>query len=234
MQYTREQRDRWHGMFVAIAQERGYAPGWVAHKYREKFGVFPAWGIKPEPIEPSPEFRSWVRSRTNRLREGQGAGGMSRDYMRRNRIAEQFAPRTIRMLESPAYRALSLPAHRVLSRIEIELAHHGGRDNGKLPVTFDHFVEYGVRRHSVASAIRELEALGFIEVTEQGRAGNAEWRRPNKFRLTNSYVGRAQPTNEWARIKTDEDAKTIARAARARQAPPRSPPNQAILKNISQ
>jgi hypothetical protein len=142
---------------------------------------------------------------------------MSRDYLRRNRLSEQFAPRAIRMLESPAYRALSIHGHRILSRIEIELAHHGGRDNGKLPVTFDQFVEYGVRRHSVGPGIRELEALGFIEITEQGRAGNAEWRRPNKFRLTHSYVERAAPTDEWARIKTDEEAAMIAKAARRKR-----------------
>jgi hypothetical protein len=139
---------------------------------------------------------------------------MSKNYLRRNRISEQFAPRTIRMLESPAYRTLSLGAHRVLSRVEIELAHHGGRDNGRLPVSFDQLVEYGLDRHAVAPAIRELAALGFIEITEQGRAGYAEWRRPNKFRLTYSYVERALPTNEWERIKTNEEAIMIATAAR--------------------
>jgi hypothetical protein len=42
-------------------------------------------------------------------------------------------PRLIEMLRSPAYRALSRAAHQVLARIEIELADHGGMDNGKLP-----------------------------------------------------------------------------------------------------
>jgi hypothetical protein len=74
------------------------------------------------------------------------------------------------MLESPAYRVLSLAAHRVLSRIEIEFLHHGGKDNGKLPVTYEQFVEYGMDRASIALAIRETEALGFIEVTERGCA----------------------------------------------------------------
>ena len=49
---------------------------------------------------------------------------------RKNRISGQFAVRLIEMLESPAYRALSVSAHRVISRIEIELASHGGNDNG--------------------------------------------------------------------------------------------------------
>jgi DNA repair protein RadD len=59
----RTTREHWHAMLAAIASERGYKPGWTAHKYREKFGSFPTWGSKPEPIEPSPEVRSWVRSR---------------------------------------------------------------------------------------------------------------------------------------------------------------------------
>jgi DNA repair protein RadD len=53
----------WHAMLVAIAEERNYKAGWAAHKYKEKFGNFPPRGAKPEPIEPSQEVRSWVRSR---------------------------------------------------------------------------------------------------------------------------------------------------------------------------
>jgi superfamily II DNA or RNA helicase len=58
-----ETRLRWHSMFAHIAKERGYKPGWIAHKYKEKFGAFPAYGSTPEPIPPTPEVRSWVRSR---------------------------------------------------------------------------------------------------------------------------------------------------------------------------
>jgi hypothetical protein len=88
------------------------------------------------------------------------------------------------MLESPAYRTLGLSAHRALARIEIELAHHGGNDNGKLPVTFDDFVQYGVRRHSIGSSLDELETLGFIKITQHGKmAKGAEYRRPNLFLL---------------------------------------------------
>jgi hypothetical protein len=134
---------------------------------------------------------------------------MTKSYRRRNRIAGQFAPRTIDMLRSPAYRALSRGGHQVLARIEIELADHGGMDNGKLPVTFDQFEAYGVHRHAIAPAVRELVALGFIEVTEQGRAGNADWRRPTKFRITYRYVERANPTDEWRRI-TEDDACSIS------------------------
>jgi hypothetical protein len=46
---------------------------------------------------------------------------------RRNKISGQFSAHLIEMLESPAYRALSRSALMVISRIEIELAHHGGK-----------------------------------------------------------------------------------------------------------
>jgi hypothetical protein len=116
------------------------------------------------------------------------------------------------MLRSPAWRALSLSARRVLDRIEIELADHGGTDNGKLPVTYDDFVRYGIERHAIRPAIREVIALGFVEITETGRAGNAEWRKPNLFRL-NFRNAKYAPTDEWQKI-TEEQAELIARTAR--------------------
>jgi hypothetical protein len=141
---------------------------------------------------------------------------------RRNRISGQFSARLIEMLESPAYRVLSGSAQRVISRIEVELAHHGGNDNGRLPDTTDDFVEYGMHRTSVAPAIREAEALGFIRVTERGRGGNAEHRRPNLFFLTFAKgrdSGRNPPTDDWRRIKTLDAAEQIARTARANKDP---------------
>jgi hypothetical protein len=133
---------------------------------------------------------------------------------RRNSIDGQFAAHTIEMLKSPAWSVLSLSARRVLDRIEIERADHGGNDNGRLPVTYDDFERYGIHRHSIAAAIRETVALGFAEITQRGRAGNAEFRSPHKFRVTYFPVGRAPPTNEWQRIETVEEAQALARAAR--------------------
>ena len=89
------------------------------------------------------------------------------------------------------------------------MAHHGGNDNGRLPVTTDDFVAYGIHRGSVAPAIREAEALGFIRVTERGRGGNAEHRSPNYFFLTFAHNrnSRAEPpTHDWRRIGTLEEA----------------------------
>jgi hypothetical protein len=136
---------------------------------------------------------------------------------RRNRISGQFRAHLIEMLESPAWKVLSLAGRRVIDRIEIELAHHGGNDNGRLPVTKLDFVEYGIHHNGVAAAIREAEALGFIRITKRGRGGNAEHRQPNLFFLTfaRGRDSRAQPpTDDWRKIKTIEEAEMIAAQAR--------------------
>jgi hypothetical protein len=139
----------------------------------------------------------------------------------KGQISGQFAPRLVEMLESPAYRALSLAAHRVISRVEIEMAHHGGKDNGKLPVTYDNFQDYGIDRHAIGPAIREAVALGFLEITMAGRAGNAEWRTPNHFRIT-FRPAKGVPgdgSHEWRQIDNKDAAVSAAKAARKKKAP---------------
>jgi hypothetical protein len=49
-------------MLAGVAAERGYKFGWVAHKYREKFGHWPP-SNSVAPMPASPEVLSWVRSR---------------------------------------------------------------------------------------------------------------------------------------------------------------------------
>ena len=134
--------------------------------------------------------------------------------MSKHKISGQFVPRLIEMLRSPAFRALSLTGHRILARIEIELASHGGRDNGKLPVTFADFEQYGIERHAVGRGIRAVCALGLVELTRRGRSGGGEYRTPNLFRITYLPAYGKTPTHEWRRIKTVEQAEKIAREFR--------------------
>jgi hypothetical protein len=123
------------------------------------------------------------------------------------------------MVTSPAYRALSLSGHRVLARIQIEHMNHGGVENGKLPVTFDNFEAYGISEKSIAPALREVQALGFVRITERGRPSKSDFgRHPNQFELT--YLHSASPhfdapTDDWKRHKTLEDARRVAEEARA-------------------
>jgi len=53
---------RWQRELIYIANERGYRPGWAAHKFKEKFGRWPRRNdAAPQPA--SAEVRAWVRSR---------------------------------------------------------------------------------------------------------------------------------------------------------------------------
>jgi hypothetical protein len=136
---------------------------------------------------------------------------------RRGSIAGAFAWRLIEMLESPAHRALSLSARKILDRLEIELYRHGGKpeENGRLPCTFNHFVEFGVHRHAIGPGIRELVALGFVEITRKGSAGNAGYRQSTLYRLTYRHAGSDKRiTDDWRRIETIEDAEAVAEGAR--------------------
>jgi DNA repair protein RadD len=61
--YDHATRMQWLGMFTAIAQERGWSNKFPTVNYKEKFGGWPPYGLVVAPIPPSPECRSWVRSR---------------------------------------------------------------------------------------------------------------------------------------------------------------------------
>jgi hypothetical protein len=116
-----------------------------------------------------------------------------------NAIVGQFIPHRIDLIESVAWGGLSLAARRVLDRLEIEHMHHGGVENGHLPCTYSDLERFGVRRKSISAAIEELVAAGMIEVTHQGRGGNAVYRNASRYRLTYLATRTAAPTDEWKR-----------------------------------
>jgi DNA repair protein RadD len=59
---SREARQTFYSQLLGMADEYGYAPGWAAHKYREKFNTWPQ-GLARTPSEPTDSTRRWVRSR---------------------------------------------------------------------------------------------------------------------------------------------------------------------------
>jgi hypothetical protein len=131
----------------------------------------------------------------------------------RRMLTRSWTPLPTDMLESPAWRVLPLSSLRIISRICIELRRHGGRAERGVPVTFDDFEEYGIHRHAIASAIRVAVALGFIEIVEQGRAGNAEFRRATRYRPTFSPMVDWSPTFAYRRTDTIEEAERIKKDA---------------------
>ena len=115
-----------------------------------------------------------------------------------------FVPHTRTMLESPAWRALSINARRLLDRIELEHLAHGGLENGALPVTHTDFIAYGLSRRMVTPAIQEAERLGFIRYKRGGRYGGE--RKPSTFRLTYLGAANSKATNEWEKLTETEIA----------------------------
>jgi hypothetical protein len=138
---------------------------------------------------------------------------------RRNAFQGQFSGRLVEMMEAAAFRVLSLGARRVLDSLELEIAHHGGDNhNGKVVCPFETLVRtWNMNRNVIAAAFRETVALGFVVVTDQGRGGNREFRRPSKYRLTYRRTEYDQPTHEWRRFQSVEVAVAVAQAARQKR-----------------
>ncbi|WP_068086793.1 hypothetical protein [Polycladidibacter stylochi] len=145
--------------------------------------------------------------------------GRSTSKMLRNKGPKNKPPEggkwiweTCGLLESAAYRALSINARKVLDRIKIEHINNAGLENGALKVTHRQFEEYGVGKNRIADAIDELVFMGLIAV-RRGRAGVGTG-HPNEFRLT--WIGDKDggyATNEW-KGKTSVDVRRWTEQAR--------------------
>lgn len=94
---------------------------------------------------------------------------------------------------------------------------HGGGQNGALPVTYDDFQRYGLRRSSIKAALEEAIALGFLERTKPGVRSYAEFKgAPAFYRITwlPTYDG-ARPARRWARFSSLEEAREAVGASRS-------------------
>lgn len=136
----------------------------------------------------------------------------------RNAIAESFIAHTKEMRESWPWRLLPDNARRVLDRLEVEHMRNGGAENGKLVCTYSQFEEWGLRRQSIALAIRQAVALRFLEIPRKGFRTSAEFRAPSLYRLTYVHSSDAKllggPTHDWRRFKHERDAReALERAA---------------------
>lgn len=67
-----EDKQRVYSELMAIRNMRGYSDGWVAHKYRAYFGVWPR-GVTEHSTEPSPEILAWVQSQNIRFSKSKEA-----------------------------------------------------------------------------------------------------------------------------------------------------------------
>lgn len=71
--WTSDQKLQFYRQLVWIARERGYREGWAAHKFREKFGHWPASRLVT-PLTPDAATSAWVRSRQIAYARGMARG----------------------------------------------------------------------------------------------------------------------------------------------------------------
>jgi len=58
----RQLKQEWYSQLLHMARIRNYSDGWAAHKYREKFTVWPR-GLQQVEQDISPEVARWIKSR---------------------------------------------------------------------------------------------------------------------------------------------------------------------------
>ena len=63
----------WYSSLLHVAGQKGYSDGWVSHKMKEKFGVWPR-GLAPIKTEPTLEVKNWIRSRQIAYAKGRAKG----------------------------------------------------------------------------------------------------------------------------------------------------------------
>jgi superfamily II DNA or RNA helicase len=66
----RATKQRWWSMLTHYAHRRGFKPGWAAHAYRERFGVWPR-SLGDERIEPDGEVLDYIREKLTKHAKAQ-------------------------------------------------------------------------------------------------------------------------------------------------------------------
>lgn len=118
---------------------------------------------------------------------------------------EPFVQLTRELLSSPAWRAMSVNCHRLVSFLMVDHMNHAGLENGNLMATYDQLVEFGLTRSQIASAVQEAEYLRLLRVDRGGRWAGTN--RPSIYELTFFAKQRPYPiaaTDDWKKTTPEE------------------------------
>ena len=106
---------------------------------------------------------------------------------------------TSELINSLAWRSMSVNCLKLIHRLLLEHCNHGGLENGRLVCTYKDFQEYGLTRNKIRPAIEEADFLGLVK-HQRGERVFAK-NQPNSYRITFYGTSEARdPTNEWKRI----------------------------------
>lgn len=67
---TPDSKQHVYSQLLQVARKKDYSSGWVSHKYREMFDVWPR-GMREVTATPSAELLSWLKSQQIRFAKGQ-------------------------------------------------------------------------------------------------------------------------------------------------------------------
>lgn len=107
---------------------------------------------------------------------------------------------SVALIESEAFRSLSINGHRFVMFLLCEHRNHAGRENGNLAAPYDQLQAFGLTRSKISAAVKEAEAVGLVRCVRGGRWAGTN--QPSRYRLT-FYPGRdgSPATNEWKGIE---------------------------------
>ena len=115
---------------------------------------------------------------------------------------EPWIWQTRALLQSPAWRVLSLYGRQFIDFLHVEHMNHAGQHNGKLIATYGQLTEAGIPKKHIKSAIFEATELGLVTVTHRGQRDD-----PNLYELnTLPVIGRLAMPNLWKRVTEAEAA----------------------------
>lgn len=141
---------------------------------------------------------------------------MGRDRKNENR-REHFTAMFRSTLETPAWRALSTTAQALYPWIKLEWRGPKANNNGKLRLSVRQASQkMGVSNNTAARAFHDLQAKGFLVVTEPARLGMSGDAKAPAFELTEiGRLGTDKPSgsklyNEWRDGADFPILKTIA------------------------
>ena len=73
---TKDEKQEIWSQLQHVLKERGYNPGWAAHKFKARFGVWPR-GLSDVEAEPTPKLLNWLRSQQIRYAKGRAKAAKS-------------------------------------------------------------------------------------------------------------------------------------------------------------
>lgn len=111
--------------------------------------------------------------------------------------SEQFVKHPRDLIESDAWRSMTINEHRFVERLEIDHLTHAGRENGKLRATYEQLEAFGIGRRLIARTCDSLQQKGIIDATKGGM------RIATRYALTWLPLHDGSgPSNRWRTYKS--------------------------------